>query len=103
MLRNALCETCNRQMNRLSDWLDTQVFECCNKRLCEGFQSIAVDFYVLAFDIINDVAHLSRRQLFVFEEADELSESPLEVDVVFPEGVIGIDEEGSHPITPPSP
>ena len=40
------------------------------------------------------LADLGGRVLVVIEIADECGDGALEVDVVFPEGVVGVDEEG---------
>jgi hypothetical protein len=46
-----------------------------------------------AFDSIQSLSDFSGRVLVVIEIADEGRDGALEVDVVFPEGVVGVDEE----------
>ena len=47
-----------------------------------------------ALDLIQRPAHLGGRVLVVVQVADECGYGALEVDVVFPEGIVGVDEEG---------
>ena len=46
-----------------------------------------------ALDSIKRLANLGRRVFMVIEEADECSNGALEVDVVFPERIVCIDEQ----------
>jgi hypothetical protein len=43
---------------------------------------------------VEGVADFGGRVLVVIQIADEGGDGALEVDVVFPEGVVGVDEEG---------
>ncbi len=47
-----------------------------------------------ALDGVERLADLSGRVLVVVEIADKGGDGAFEVDVVFPEGVVGVDEEG---------
>ena len=54
---------------------------------------VAVNPRVGALDLIQHVAHLLCRHRRVRQEFEEFVEGALEVDVVFPERVVGIDDE----------
>jgi len=64
---------------------------------------VAVDPGVDPFDVVEHVTDLRRRQRRVREILDELIERALEVDVVFPERVVGVDDEvlSRHSATAP--
>ena len=47
-----------------------------------------------ALDGVEGLADFGRRVFVVIQIADEGGDGALEVDVVFPEGVVGVDEEG---------
>jgi hypothetical protein len=56
-------------------------------------RAIAVDLRVDALDVVQHIPHLLRRHRRMREEAGELIERALEVDVVFPERVVSVDDE----------
>ena len=47
-----------------------------------------------ALDCVERLAHLGGRVLVVIQIADEGGDGALEVDVVLPEGIVGVDEQG---------
>jgi hypothetical protein len=47
----------------------------------------------LAFHIVQNFADLFRRELMMIQERDEPRDRPLEVNIVLPERVVGVDEE----------
>src|SRR5262249_40510253 len=53
----------------------------------------AVNFGVHGFDIVEDIADFRWRELGVIEESYELVEGAFEVDVVFPERVVRVDDQ----------
>ena len=79
-----------------SDWHRTQAFECIDKSVGKAVEAVSVLDDAFALDIIEHLADLLRRELVMVEEGNETSDRALEVDVVFPEGVVGVDEEGLH-------
>jgi hypothetical protein len=44
--------------------------------------------------IVEDFPHLRRGKFVVIEKGNEARDRPLEVDIVFPERIVGVDEEG---------
>ncbi len=68
-------------------------FEARDKRAREAGQTVAVREDGFALDGVECLADFSGRVLVVVEVADEGGDGALEVDVVFPEGVVGVDEE----------
>jgi hypothetical protein len=47
----------------------------------------------LAFHIVQDLASLRGRIVLVIQEGNEINNSPLELNVVFPKRVIGVEEK----------
>src|SRR5216684_5109150 len=62
--------------------------------MSEALQPVAVSDDALAFHVIENLAYLSGRILVMVQEGNELSNGTFEVDIVFPESVIGVDEKG---------
>jgi hypothetical protein len=48
----------------------------------------------LALHIVENFAYLLGRELVVIEKRNKLRDGALEVNVVLPESVVGVDEEG---------
>src|SRR5258708_36546914 len=57
-------------------------------------QVVAMRYDAFAIDIVQDLAHLLGRELVMIQKGNEASDGALEVDVVLPESVVGVDEEG---------
>src|SRR5579864_3137158 len=64
----------------------------------EAVQAVAVLDDAFTLDVVEDFAHLLGSEFVMIQERDEPGDGALEVDVVFPEGVVGVDEEslGGH-------
>jgi hypothetical protein len=60
----------------------------------EAVQAVAVSHDAFALDIVEHGAHLFGRKLVMIEKRDEAGDGALEVDVVLPQRVVGVDEEG---------
>ena len=60
----------------------------------EAGEAVAVGEDGFALDGVEGLADFGGGVLVVVEIADERGDGALEVDVVFPEGVVGVDEEG---------
>jgi hypothetical protein len=45
-------------------------------------------------DSVEGLAHLGGGVLVMVEVADEAGDGALEVDIVFPEGIVGVNEQG---------
>ena len=56
-------------------------------------RAVAVGLLIGEFDFIQHGADLLGAKRRVAEELDELLEGPLEVDVVLPEGVVGVEDQ----------
>ena len=56
-------------------------------------RTVAMDAVVLEFDRVQDVADLIRRERGVVQVNAELIERLLEVDVVLPKGIVGVENE----------
>ena len=57
------------------------------------FRAVSVNPGVGDLDLIEHSADLSRLQRGMVEELGELVECPLEVNVVFPKGIVGVDDQ----------
>jgi hypothetical protein len=56
-------------------------------------QAVAVRYDAFALHIIQNCPNLLGRKFVMIEEGNEFGDGALEIDVIFPEGVIGVDEE----------
>ena len=76
-----------------SDCDGTQSFKCIDESVGKAVEAVPVFDDAFALDIIEHLAHLLGRELVMVEERNETGDGALEVDVVLPESVVGVDEE----------
>src|SRR5215472_17123250 len=70
-----------------------EALECVHQSVREAGEAVTVLDDAFAFDIVEHCANLLGCELVVVQEFDEAGDGTLEVDVVLPERVVGVDEE----------
>ena len=60
----------------------------------EAVQAVSMADYALALHIVQNRANLFGRIFVVVQKGYETSDGAFEIDVVFPQRVIGVDEQG---------
>ena len=73
---------------------NAQAFKRIDQRMREAVQAVSVLHDAFALHIVEHFAHLLGRELVMIEKRDKARDGALEVDVVLPERVVGVDEEG---------
>ncbi len=73
---------------------NAQALKRIDQRVREAVQAVAVRDDAFALDVVEHFAHLLGRELVMIEKRNEARDGALEVDVVLPERVVGVDEEG---------
>ncbi len=73
---------------------DAQALKRIDQRMRKAVQAVSVLYDAFALHIVEHLAHLLGRELVMIEERDEAGDGALEIDVVLPERVVGVDEEG---------
>src|SRR5216684_8623881 len=63
------------------------------ERTAEAADAVAVLADIFAFGFVEDVANVSAGETAGLDECDEVLDEVLEENIVFPEGVVGVDEE----------
>src|SRR2546421_5943612 len=63
------------------------------ERTAEAADAVAVLADIFAFGFVEDVANVSAGETAGFDESDEVLDEILEENIVFPERVVGVDEE----------
>ena len=76
------------------DWLDAQPFKCIYQSVGKAVQAVPVGNDAFALDIIQHSTNLIRREFVVIQERDKARDGALEIDIVLPKRVVGVDEEG---------
>jgi hypothetical protein len=76
------------------DGLIGELFEAGDKGLVEALEAVAVFLDGLVLDVVEMLADLVGGKLSVIEIGDEAGDRALEVDVVFPKGIVGVEEKG---------
>ena len=71
-----------------------EAFEAGDEGFLEAGDAVAVGEDSFAFDFVELEADLGGGVFVVVEAGDEGGDGSFEIDIVFPEGVVGIDEEG---------
>ena len=100
MLRNLMGEVVNAFVELGRDGLDGKLFKGRNQRMGEAVQSISVLHNRIPLSIIQNFPYLLRRVFAMIKKRNEASDGALEINIVLPERVIGIDEQGLSAILP---
>ena len=72
---------------------NAQPLEGVNQRMGEAVQAVAMFHDAFALHVVENFAHLLGRELVMIEKRNEAGDGPLEVNVVLPERVVGINEK----------
>ena len=91
---NGVRKALNLSVQVRRDRPHAEPFECVDQRVREAVQTITVSYDALALHIIEHFADLLGRKLVVIQKRNELGDGPFKVDVVFPERVVGVDQQG---------
>src|SRR5579859_563502 len=75
------------------EWLYAETLKGTAQRVGEAIEPVSMREDRFAFDLIEALAHLLRRELVMVQKGNEVGNRPLEVDVVLPERIIGVDEQ----------
>ncbi len=94
MIRNSVGKAVDLGVQLRRDRFNAQALESVDQRMRETVQAITVFHDAFALHVIEHFAHLLGRELVVIQKRDEAGDGPLEVNVVLPERVVGVDEEG---------
>ena len=77
-----------------ADLATGQLLETTDQRALKILQTVAMGFDGFTFDLIEMAAHFFRCMGVVVEMRDEIGDRPFKMDVVFPQRVISIHEQG---------
>src|SRR5580658_10958335 len=77
-----------------SNRFDAEPLKCGDQRMREAMQAVAVFRNAFPLHVVEHGAHLLGRKLVMIEKGNEARDRPLEINVVFPQRVVGVDEEG---------
>jgi hypothetical protein len=80
-------------MQFLGNRLNRKPFEADHQRNGEAVHPVAMLLDVLPFNVVQHMPDFVGSVLVVVEKGNEIGDCPLEVDIVFPERVIGVDEQ----------
>ena len=83
------------------DRIDRELLEGLHQRMGEAVQAVSVLDDGVALHVVQHQANLLGRVFAMVEERDELRDRALEINVVLPERVIGVDEQSLGPIFSP--
>jgi hypothetical protein len=72
----------------------SELLEAGDEGAAKAVEAVAVSADGGVLDVVEVAAHLFGGVDAVVEVGDETGDGALEVDVVFPEGIVGVDEEG---------
>ena len=93
MIRDLMRKTVDSGVQLRRHWLHRQALEGVQQRMREAMEAVAVRHDAPPLHLVQHLAHLCRRIVLVVEKRDEAGDRPLEIDVVLPQGVIGVDEQ----------
>ena len=85
---------CDLRVQLRRDRLDAEPLKRIHQRVRKAVQAVAVLHDAFALHVVEHLAHLLGRKFVVIEKRNEARDGPLEINVVLPERVVGVDEEG---------
>src|SRR5947209_12415535 len=94
LLGYSACDSMDSLVQSWSDGLNRKPLEGVDQRNHETLQPIAVLLDPFSFHLVQDLAHLLRRKFLMVQKRNEAGDGPLEINIVFPERVISINEQG---------
>jgi hypothetical protein len=90
---DGVCESENALALIVCDGRVGKLLEAFDERAPEAAKAVSVSRDGGVFATIQVLSHLFRRVDLMVEVGDERGDRPLEVDVVLPESVVGVDEQ----------
>ena len=93
MLGNTVSKAVNCLVQLGRERVDCKAFEGLHQGVREAVQSVSVGENAFALHVVQHFAHLLWGILVMLQKRNKLRNGTLEVNVVFPERVIGIDEQ----------
>src|SRR5262245_9811748 len=93
VIGHGMRETLNSCMQLRCDGFDRKPLKRIDQRVREAVQTVAVLYDALPLHIVKNLAHLLGRVFLMVQERNEPCNRTLEIDIVLPERVIGIDEQ----------
>src|ERR1700730_9892373 len=88
-----MCEAGNLRMQLRRNWRNAEPLKRVHPSVRKAAQAIPVLHHAFPLHIIEHLPHLLGRKFMVIQERDKASDSPLKVDVVLPQRVVGVDEK----------
>ena len=101
MVGDLVGEAANAFVQFGRDRIDGKLLKGFHQRMGEAVQAVAVLDDGIPLHIVQHQPNRLGRMLAMVEERNELRDRPLEINVVFPERVIGIDEQSLGPVLSP--
>src|SRR2546430_16462449 len=93
MFGNGMGETVYRLVQRGGERLDRQLLECPNQGVSEAVQAISVRDDAFAFNFVQNPPNLLGRIFMMIQKRNEAADGELEINVVFPQVVLGADQQ----------
>ena len=93
MILNRVRKASNLSMQFGRNGHRTQTLESVRQGVSKALKPVAMLHHTLALHIIQHFPHLLRRELMMIQKRNETRDGALEVDVVLPQRVIGVDEK----------
>src|SRR5581483_11608147 len=94
LLGDGAGKSVNGLVQRGRNRLDRKPFEGHDQRVSKAAQAITMAHNALVFHLIEDLADLGWRAFAMIQKRNEISDRALEIDVVLPQRVVGVDQEG---------
>jgi len=94
MIFDSVSKACDLGMQFRCDRLHAQTLKRANQRMRETVQAVTMGHDALALDIVEHLAYLLGGKLKMIEKRNKLRDGALEINVVLPKRVVGVDEKG---------
>ena len=93
MLGDGVREAMNSLVQRRRERLDGELLEGLDQGMRKAMQSVTQLAYAVALHIVQHLTNLPGGEFVVIQEGDEVRDRSLEVDVVLPQRIVGVDEQ----------
>src|SRR5579872_312324 len=90
---NRMCETSDLPMQLRRNRIETEPFKRIYQRVRKTMQAVAVLCDTFALDVVKNFPHLLWGKFVVIEERNEFRDGSLEVDIVLPQRIVGVDKK----------
>src|SRR5258707_4896153 len=94
MASDGMRNTVDLRMQLRRNRLPTQPLKRIHQRMRKTVKPVAMLHDALTFHIVDHFPNLLGRKFVMIQKRNKPDDGPLEINIVFPESIVGVDEKG---------